>query len=295
MNEAVVKKLEKQFEDLRKLTQESHKRFVETCVWTNAKLYDVVCSDIDRKILEHEFEGFCETSWRDYEEILSENDCVIKHLNRTSKFCILHDELEHSDLKPEISLDEFVDEIAHRSETYNDLYYNNCFSEEDLEMTIDLWEGNGHDIRTIENRLENFKEELEQLDKYLESMRTCYEVLNNFKTNQIKEFKDYVSDQLSYEFDNLVNDVQQAGERVAELVASEVYEHTPVQQRLEEYLQFFRELYDNVLKSCDDWIAIVYDDNLKVTRPEYTFDALENKLEEVGQLVNNLQGRERDA
>ena len=58
MNEAVVKKLEKQFEDLRKLAQESHKRFLETCVWTNVKLYDLVCSDIDRKILEHEFEGF---------------------------------------------------------------------------------------------------------------------------------------------------------------------------------------------------------------------------------------------
>lgn len=156
-------------------------------------------------------------------------------------------------------------------------------------------EGNGHDIRTIENRLENFKEELEQLDKYLESMKTCYEVLNNFKTNQIKEFKEYVSDQLSFEFDNLVNDVRRAGECIAELVASEVYEHTPVQQRLEEYLQFFRELYDNVLKSCDDWIAIAYDDNLKVIRPEYTFDALENKLEEVGQLLNNLQGSERDA
>lgn len=92
-----------------------------------------------------------------------------------------------------------------------------------------------------------------------------------------------------------MSDVQQAGERIAELVVSEVYEHTPVQQRLEEYLQFFRELYDNVLKSCDDWIAIVYDDNLKVIRPEYTFDALENKLEEVGQLLNNLQGSERDA
>lgn len=193
MRETVVKKLEKQFEDLRKLTQESHKRFIDTCVWTNVKLYDLVTSDIDRKILEREFEGFCEVSWRDYEEILSENDCVIKHLNRTSRFCILHDELEHSDLKPEISLDEFVDEIAHRSETYNDLYYDNCFSEEDLEMTIDLWEGNGHDIRTIENRLENFKEELEQLDKYLENMRTCYEVLNNFKTSQIKEFKKDVS------------------------------------------------------------------------------------------------------
>ena len=36
MNETVVKKLEKQFEDLQKLTKESHKRFVETCVWTNA-------------------------------------------------------------------------------------------------------------------------------------------------------------------------------------------------------------------------------------------------------------------
>ena len=115
----------------------------------------------------------------------------------------------------------------------------------------------------IENRLENFKEELEQLDKYLENMRTCYEVLNNFKTNQIKEFKEYVSDQLSFGFDNVVSDVQHVGERIAELVVSGVYEHTPVQQRLEEYLQFFRELYDNVLKSCDDWIAIVYDDNLK--------------------------------
>lgn len=147
----------------------------------------------------------------------------------------------------------------------------------------------------LKNRLENFKEELEQLDKYLENMRTRYEVLNNFKTNQIKEFKEYVSDQLSFGFDNVVSDVQRAGERIAELVVSGVYAHTPVQQRLEEYLQFFRELYDNVLKSCDDWIAIVYDDNLKVIRPEYTFDALENKLEEVGQLVNSLQGRERDA
>ena len=58
MRETAVKKLEKQFEDLRKLTQESHKRFLETCVWTNAKLHDLVCSDIDRKILEREFGGF---------------------------------------------------------------------------------------------------------------------------------------------------------------------------------------------------------------------------------------------
>jgi len=295
MNEAVVKKLEKQFENLRKLTQESHKRFVETCVWTNVKLYDLATSDIDEKILASEFDNFCHVQWENYQEVLNENNCVIKSLNRTSRFCILHDDIETSDLKPDIALDEFVDEIAHRSETYNDLYYDNCFSEEDLEMTIDLWEGNGHDIRTIENRLENFKEELEQLDKYLENMRFCYEVLNNFKAKQIEEFKEYVSDQWSFEFDNLVGDVQQAGERIAELVASEVYEHTPVQQRLEEYLQFFRELYDNVLKSCDDWIAITYDDNLKVIRPEYTFDALENKLEEVGQLLNNLQGSERDA
>lgn len=62
MRETVVKKLEKQFEDLRKLTQESHKRFIDTCVWTNVKLYDLVTSDIDRKILEREFEGFCEVS-----------------------------------------------------------------------------------------------------------------------------------------------------------------------------------------------------------------------------------------
>ena len=295
MRETVVAKLNKRFEDLRKLTQESHKRFLETCVWTNAKLYDLVSSDIDHKILASEFDNFCNVQWENYQEVLTENNCVIKGLNNTSTFCILRDELEHSDLKPEIALDEFVDAIAHRSETYNDLYYDNCFSEEDLEMTIDLWEGNGHDIRTIEDRLENFKEELDQLDKYLESMRTCYEVLNNFKANQVKEFKEYVSDQLSLDCDNLVNDVRRAGERIAELVASEVYEHTPVQQRLEEYLQFFRELYDNVLKSCDDWIAITYDDNLKVIRPEYTFDALENKLEEVGQLVNNLQGSERDA
>ena len=68
MRETVVKKLEKQFEDLRKLTQESHKRFIDTCVWTNVKLYDLVTSDIDRKILECEFEGFCEVSWSDYEE-----------------------------------------------------------------------------------------------------------------------------------------------------------------------------------------------------------------------------------
>ena len=295
MREEVIKKLEKQFEDLQKLTKESHKRFTDTCVWTNAKLYDLVCSDIDRKILEHEFEGFCEVSWQDYEEILNENNCVTKSLNRTSSFCILHEELEHSSLEPEISLEEFVDAIAHRSETYNDLYYNNCFSEQDLETTIDLWEGNGHDIRTIENRLENFKEELEQLDKYLENMRACYEVLDTFKAKQVEEFKDYMSDQWSFDFDNLVSDVQRAGERIAELVVSEVYEHTPVQQRLEEYLQFFRDLHDNVLKSCDAWIAITYDDNLRVIRPEYTFDALENKLEEVGQLLNNLQGSERDA
>lgn len=51
MRETVVKKLEKQFEDLRKLTQESHKRFIDTCVWTNVKLYDLVTSDIDRKNL----------------------------------------------------------------------------------------------------------------------------------------------------------------------------------------------------------------------------------------------------
>lgn len=295
MREEVVKKLEKQFEDLQKLTRESHKRFIDTCVWTNAKLYDLVCSDIDRKLLESELDNFCDVSWRDYQEILSENDCGIKHLNRTSSFCILHSELEHSDLEPEISLEEFVDTIAHHSETYNDLYYNNCFSEQDLEMIIDLWEGNGHDIRTIENRLENFKEELEQLDKYLENMRTCYEVLDTFKAKQVEEFKDYMSDQWSFDFDNLVSDVQRAGERIAELVVSEVYEHTPVQQHLEEYLQFFRDLHDNVLKSCDDWIAITYDDDLRVVRQEYTFDTLEHKLEEVGQLLNNLQGSERDA
>ena len=295
MREEVVKTLEKQFEDLQKLTRESHKRFIDTCVWTNAKLHTLVCSDIDRKLLESEFDNFCNVQWENYQEILSENNCVTKSFNRTSSFCILHSELERSDLEPEISLEEFVDTIAHRSETYNDLYYNNCFSEQDLEMTIDLWEGNGHDIRTIENRLENFKEELEQLDKYLENMRACYEVLDTFKAKQVEEFKSYMSDQWSFDFDNLVSDVQRAGERIAELVASEVYEHTPVQQRLEEYLQFFRESYDNVLKSCDDWIAITHDDNLRVIRPEYTFDALEHKLEEVGQLLNNLQGSERDA
>ena len=294
MREEVVKRLEKQFEDLQKLTKESHKRFIDTCVWTNAKLHELVCSDIDRKLLESEFDNFCHAQWENYQEILSENNCGIKHLNRTSTFCIVHSELAHSDLEPEISLEEFVDTIAHRSETYNDLYYNNCFSEQDLEMTIDLWEGNGHDIRTIENRLENFKEELEQLDKYLENMRACYEVLDTFKAKQIEEFKGYMSDQWSFDFENIANDAQRAGERITELVASEVYEHTPVQQRLEEYLQFFRELYGSVLKSCDDWIAITYDDNLRVIRPEYTFDALENKLEEVGQLLNNLQGSERD-
>lgn len=295
MREDVVKKLEKQFEDLQKLTKESHKRFIDTCVWTNAKLHDLVGSDIDRKLLESEFDNFCNVQWENYQEILSENNCVTKSFNRTSSFCILHSELEHSDLEPEISLEEFVDTIAHRSETYNDLYYDNCFSEQDLEMTIDLWEGNGHDLRTIENRLENFKEELEQLDKYLENMRACYEVLDTFKAKQVEEFKGYMSDQWSFDFENVANDVQRAGERIAELVASEVYEHTPVQQRLEEYLQFFRELYDNVLKSCDDWIAITYDDNLRVIRPEYTFDSLENKLEEVSQLLNNLQGSERNA
>ena len=292
MNETVVAKLSKQFEDLRKQTIESHKRFLETCVWTNTKMHDLVCSDIDRKILESEFEGFCEASWRDYEEILSENDCAIKHLSRTSTFCILHSDIVTSDLEPEIKLEYFADAIAHRSETYNDLFYDNCFNERDLELTLDMWEGNGHDIRNIENYLNSFAEELKQLDKYLESMRTCYEVLNNFKANQVKEFKNYALDQLSYEFDNVYNDVQTVGPRLAELVTSEIYEHTPVQQRLEEYLQFFRELNDTVLKSYEDWFAITYDDNLKVIKPEYTFKALENKMEEVSQLLNNLQGSE---
>ena len=262
------------------------------CVWTNAKMHDLVCSDIDRKILETEFEGFCEASWRDYEEILAENDCVIKHLSRTSTFCILHSDIANSDLEPEIKLEYFVDAIAHRSETYNDLFYDNCFNERDLELTLDMWEGNGHDIRSIENCVSRFIEELAQLDKYLENMRTCYEVLDNFKANQVKEFKNYALDQLSFEFDNIYNDVQTVGQRLAELVTSEIYEHTPVQQRLEEYLQFFRELNDNVLKSYEDWSEITYDDNLNVVKPEYTLAALESKMEEVGQLVNNLQGSE---
>ena len=292
MTQSIVKKLEKQFEDLQMLTRESYKCFIETCVWTNAKLYDLVSSGIDQKLLELEFDAFCDTSWQNYQEVLNDNNCVIQHLNRTSTFCILHSDIENSDLEPEIKLEYFVDAIAHRSETYNDLFYDNCFNERDLELTLDMWEGNGYDIRDIENCVSRFIEELEQLDKYLENMRTCYEVLNNFKANQIKEFKNYALDQVSYEFDNIYNDVQTVGQRLAELVTSEIYEHTPVQQRLEEYLHFFRELHDNVLKSCEDWSEITYDDNLKVVKPEYTLAALESKMEEVGQLVNNLQGSE---
>lgn len=41
-------------------------------------------------------------------------------------------------------------------------------------------------------------------------------------------------------------------------------------------------------KQFEDWSKITYDDNLKVVKPEYTFAALESKMEEVGQLVNNL-------
>lgn len=292
MTQSIVKKLEKQFEDLQMLIRESYKRFIETCVWTNAKLYDLVSSDIDQKLLELEFDAFCDASWQNYQEVLNDNNCVIQHLNNTSTFCVLHKNLEKSELKPEMQLDDFVDAIARRSETHNDLYYDNCFNDQDLESTIELWEGNDYDISEISDCVENFKEELERLNNYLENMRTCYEVLNNFKANQVKEFKNYALDQLSFEFDNIYNDVQTVGQRLAELVTSEIYEHAPVQQRLEEYLHFFRELNDNVLKSYEDWSEITYDDNLKVVKLEYTLAALESKMEEVGQLVNNLQGSE---
>lgn len=190
-----IEKLNKQFKKLQKHTQDLND--------TNLKLYDVAFYvGNDERLLKH-FETFCECEYEYFNYWLDENMLETRQIGRTSSFYFYGGYSESNfydfdiyDMKDDKSIFDTLGygleselETLFISDDFYQAYYNL-----ENDCRIDL--SDDYDLEDLETELDNSIYELEEyLQAYykeIKAVRRAYKWLDNYKANQVKNFKDYV-------------------------------------------------------------------------------------------------------
>lgn len=202
------KKIEKANEQIKKVVDylKEHKDAFKSM---NLKLYDafyyfmsdemekefpLTYADNEGRNESDDFYWFCDDSYRLFKEDLEENFEIdfseIQHSIGTTSSFYLHDntiELDrYDDIDTDVTIENFI------CEYYNDNYCNI----ENVSIKIDEYYIDNEDIdysEEIENELDYIINDLyNDVINYCKDIITVYDIIKNFKDNQVEYFKEYL-------------------------------------------------------------------------------------------------------
>ena len=192
-----IEKLNKQFKKLQKHTKDLG--------YTNLKLHDVAfyVGD-DEKLLNH-FENYCHFEYEYFNDWLEENNLKTEQLGRTSSFYFYSlDKNPYSfydfdiyDMKEDKNIFDTLGygleselETLFISDDFYQAYYN---LENDLKYyLLDYDELDDLEVE-LENTIEELEEYLHAYYKEIKAVKRAYKWLENYKANQVENFKDFVA------------------------------------------------------------------------------------------------------
>lgn len=192
-----IEKLNRQFKKLQKHTQDLS--------YTNLKLYDVAFYVGDNEKLLNHFENYCHSEYEYFNDWLQENNLKIEQTGRTSSFYFYSDESPYNfydfdiyDMKEDENIFDTLGygssdelETLFNSDDFYQAYYN-------LENDCHLDLSDDYDLEDLEIEFDNSIYELEEyLQAYciqVRAVKRAYKWLENYKANQVKDFKDFVTD-----------------------------------------------------------------------------------------------------
>ena len=190
-----IEKLNRQFKKLQEHTQDLS--------YTNLKLYDVsfYVGD-DEKLLSH-FENFCDTEYDYFNYWLEENMLTTEQIGRTSSFYFYGGYSESNfydfdiyDMKEDQNI---FDTLGYGLESELETLFNSddfyqAFYDFENDCRYDLLDSD--DLENLETELDNSIYELEEyLQAYykeIKAVKRAYKWLENYKANQVENFKDFV-------------------------------------------------------------------------------------------------------
>ena len=190
-----ITKLNNQFKKLQKHTQDLN--------YTNLKLYEVAYYiGGDEKLL-NDFASFCECEYDYFQYWLEENMLQTEYIGRTSSFYFYGGHSESNfydfdiyDMKDDENIFDTLGfgfeselETLFNSNDFYQAYYN---LENDLNYDLldcdDL-----DDLETgLEDTIEELEEYLQAYYKEIKDVKRAYKWLENYKDNQVENFKDFV-------------------------------------------------------------------------------------------------------
>lgn len=190
-----IEKLNRQFKKLQKYTQDLND--------TNLKLYDVAFYVGNDEKLLNDFENFCFSEYEYFEYWLNENMLEIQQIGRTSSFYFYGGHSQSNfydfdiyDMKNDENIFNTLGygleselETLFISDDFYQAYYNF-----ENDCRIDLLDND--DLDDLETELDNSIYELEEyLQAYykeIKAVKRAYKWLEDYKANQVENFKDYV-------------------------------------------------------------------------------------------------------
>ena len=191
-----IEKLDRQFKKLQEHTQDLS--------YTNLKLYDVSFYVGDDEKLLNDFVNFCECEYDYFQYWLEENMLQTEYIGRTSSFKFYGGYAESNfydfdiyDMKNDQNI---FDTLGYGLESETELLLNSSNLKEfyyDLENELNYDLSDSDELDDLETELEDAIEELEEyLQAYykeIKGVKRAYKWLENYKSNQIENFKDFVA------------------------------------------------------------------------------------------------------
>ena len=191
-----IEKLNRQFKKLQEHTQDLS--------YTDLKLHDVsyYVGD-DEKLLKH-FDNFCECEYDYFQYWLEENMLQTEYIGRTSSFYFYGGYAESNfydfdiyDMKDDNNIFDTLGygleselETLFISDDFYQAYYN-------LENDCHIDLSDDYDLDDLETELEDAIEELEEYlhayYKEIKAVKRAYKWLENYKSNQVEYFKEFVA------------------------------------------------------------------------------------------------------
>lgn len=165
------------------------------------KLHEVVSMN---NFDENTFDFLCQCEYDNFKEYLAENNCIIKHLGRTSSFWVLS---EYNRIS-EFDLDETLSNgLNYKLELLVNAFLDEYISDS-LLITIDkdfnftyndnITDGDWYDIDDLENLtdlLTDYEKDLQEFIEYnITNPLEVIEYINDFKANQELIYNEYAED-----------------------------------------------------------------------------------------------------
>ncbi|MDN6182418.1 MAG: hypothetical protein L0I92_06670 [Staphylococcus equorum] len=189
-----IEKLDKQFKKLQKHTQDLS--------YTDLKLHEVAyyIGHNEREI--NAFQSFCDVEFEYFNDWLQESNLTIEQIGRTSSFYFYSDESPYNfydfdiyDMKEDENIFDTLGygselETLFNSESMYQAFYDfENYSKYDLLDSEDL---ENLDIE-FDNSIYELEEYLQAYYKQVKAVKRAYKWLENYKANQVENFKDFVA------------------------------------------------------------------------------------------------------